>query len=195
MTRRRSRNSAPKPMDLVRFLTRRRKQKVAGIIVALLLFILVVIADQNGLLLDRGSDYEQYHDKTFIVTRVVDGDTLHVDAPDGSKSTTVIRLWGVDTPELARQGRKAQALAEKAKTATKDWCEGKRVRLVLEDHDSRGKYGRLLAYVQLSDSSWLNERLLQRGLAKSDDRFSHSRYDHYESLERDAKKAKLGIWK
>ncbi len=42
-------------------------------------------------------DWTKYHEKTFRVVKVVDGDTLDVDCSDGDRDSTRIRLWGVDT--------------------------------------------------------------------------------------------------
>ncbi|MEK7756378.1 MAG: hypothetical protein AAB385_04120, partial [Planctomycetota bacterium] len=53
----------------------------------------------------QGGDRSRYHDRTFHVVYVVDGDTIDIDAPDADKPKTRVRLWGVDTPELARSGR------------------------------------------------------------------------------------------
>jgi micrococcal nuclease len=90
--------------------------------------------------------------------------------------------------------RPAEPFANRAKQFTSDLCQGKRVRLYLEQHNQRGKFGRLLAHVQLPDRSWLNERLLEEGLATADRRFSHSRYDHYQQLHRKSQQAKAGMW-
>lgn len=52
-------------------------------------------------------DWDKYHDKTLLVTRVIDGDTIHLDMPDDGKVYTVVRLWGVDpsfTPLRASAG-------------------------------------------------------------------------------------------
>jgi len=187
-------------MPLEQFLHRRRIRRIVVTIGLILVVSALILADRNGLLLYRGTDYDRYHEKTFAVARIVDGDTLHIQTPDGHKRTTVVRLWGVDTPEIAKRNngqlvRPAEPFADQARQFTVDLCQGKQVRVYLEKHNQRGKYGRLLAHVRLPDKTWLNERLLEAGLASADRRFSHSRYDHYQQLQREAKQAKQGMWR
>jgi endonuclease YncB( thermonuclease family) len=72
----------------------------------------------------------------FIVTRVVDGDTIEL----GNGET--VRLAGIDTPEVGECGYE---------TATNDLADlvlGKRVRLAMSGED-RDSYGRLLRYVDV----------------------------------------------
>ena len=57
--------------------------------------------DRSRLAPTTGGDTDRYHDKTFRVARVVDGDTLDIQVADRDKPVTRIRLWGVDTPEVA----------------------------------------------------------------------------------------------
>ena len=61
----------------------------------------LVLADRWGAFgRARVGDPEKYNGETFRVVRVVDGDTLDVAVRDtvAGRSTTRIRLWGVDTP-------------------------------------------------------------------------------------------------
>ena len=71
---------------------------------------------------------------------------------------------------------------------------GKKVTVYLEEHRTRGKYGRLLAYVQLPDRRFLNEVLLIEGFAYADLRFGHSFYNRYKQLEAAARSQKKGLW-
>ena len=64
-----------------------------------------------------------------------------------------------------------------------------------EDNNTRGKYGRLLAYVQLQDGRFLNESLLSEGFGYADVRFKHSLYYKYQQLEAAARSQKKGLWK
>jgi len=89
--------------------------------------------------------------RTWLVTRVVDGDT--VDLANGE----TVRLVGIDTPEVGQCGY------ERAKVALVRLVEGKRVRLVLSDED-RDVYGRLLRYVDLGEVD-AGLRLIRSGLA------------------------------
>jgi micrococcal nuclease len=69
-----------------------------------------------------------------------------------------------------------------------------RVTLYLEEHRTRDKYGRLLAYIELPDGRFLNEVLLSEGFAYADPRFRHSFYHKYKQLETTARSQKKGLW-
>ena len=173
------------------------KRKIGPFGVALLiaLMLLFMLAKRSGVV-GQGSDWDTYNNKTFTVTRVVDGDTLHVDHPDGDKRTTVIRFWGIDTPEVQHRhdGPADEPFAQEAKAVATELAMGKRVTLLLEPHDQRGNYGRLLAYVILPDGRSLNEILIERGLAHADMRFSHRLLNEYEAIQKQAKRERRGMW-
>lgn len=140
-----------------------------------------------------GSDVERYHNKTFMCTYVVDGDTIDVGVPDGDKAQTRIRLWGVDTPETAGSPGGEQYFGPEASAFTKSTVLNKPVRLELVREDTRGKYGRLLAYVFV-DGVMLNEVLLEKGYAYADRRFPHPWRERFVQLEKRAQKQGTGLW-
>ncbi len=88
---------------------------------------------------------------TFLVTRVIDGDTLEL----GNGQT--VRLVGIDTPEVGECGYQA------ASDALSGLVLGKRVRLTISDED-KDQYGRLLRYVDFATTD-AGLRLIKRGLA------------------------------
>jgi len=142
----------------------------------------------------RVRDFEKYHEKTFTVINVVDGDTLDIDVPDGEDSRTRVRLWGVDTPETKHPEYGVCYFGPEAANFTKELTLGKQVTVYLEEHRTRGKFGRLLAYVQLPDGGFLNEVLLTEGFAYADLRFRHSFFHKYKQLEAGARGGKKGLW-
>ncbi len=137
-------------------------------------------------------DFEKYHEKTFTVINVVDGDTIDIDIPNGKYNHTRIRLWGVDTPET--KDPKTRVIGREAADFTMKLALGKQVTIYLEEHRTRGKYGRLLAYVQLPNGYILNEVLLTEGFAYADLRFRHSFYNKYKQLGASARSQKKGLW-
>lgn len=144
----------------------------------------------------KALDFEKYHGKTFEVVKVVDGDTIDIDIPDGKYEHTRIRLWGVDTPETQKSPGGKMYFGNEASEFTKQLTLGKTVTVYLDKgNDTRGKYGRLLAYVQLDDRTYLNERLLTEGYAYADLRFSHSFKNKYKQLEAVARSMKKGLWR
>jgi micrococcal nuclease len=99
-----------------------------------------------------------------VVTRVVDGDTLHVRS-DGRE--VKVRLLGIDTPETHRPGTPVecggpQASASMARLAP----VGSRVTLATDPTQDRvDRYGRLLAYVFLANGRLLEDEQLRSGWA------------------------------
>jgi endonuclease YncB( thermonuclease family) len=74
-----------------------------------------------------------------------------------------VRLIGVDTPETSHPTYGEQPYGQQAKEFTTSRLEGERVALEF-DVERVDPYGRLLAYVWLSDGSMFNETLSERGL-------------------------------
>jgi len=150
--------------------------------------------DHQGWLLSPQDGARALHRQWIEVARVIDGDTIDLDRRDGEHDTTRIRLWGIDTPEVGRDGRPGDPFADAAEQRTRQLVAGQRVRVLLEPHDLRDRFGRVLAYLELPDGSILNERLLVEGLAEADDRFHHGDLKRYELLEQQARHDRLGIW-
>lgn len=144
--------------------------------------------------IDSG-DFEKYHSRTFTVVNVVDGDTLDIGISDGKYERTRIRLWGVDTSETKDPNPEVCQLARQACEFTEKLVLGKEVHVYLDAERTRGKYGRLLAYVQLPDERFLNEVLVSQGYAFADLRFRHNFFQKYQQLEAAARAQKKGFWK
>ena len=151
----------------------------------------------------RARDFEKYHGKTFTVANIVDGDTIDIDVPDGKYDHTRIRLWGVDTPETKNPEKGVMYFGPEAAEFARELALGKQIVVYLDEGNrTRGKYGRLLAYVQLPDRRFLNEVhrrflnevLLSEGFAYADTRFRHSFYHKYKQLEAAARSQKKGLW-
>jgi len=143
----------------------------------------------------RGDDHARYHNRSFRVVYVVDGDTFDIDAPDGDRSVTRIRLWGVDTPEAGRSGKPDMHFGREAKAFAERTLTGRSVHVALSPKRTRGKYGRLLAYVFLKRGGHMfNEMLLEEGYAYADLRFDHHYYERYRTIEKHARKTGVGWW-
>jgi len=143
----------------------------------------------------KASDVDKYHGKTFIVVNAIDGDSFDIDIPDGRYERTRVRLLGIDTPETGDEESGVMYFGPEAAEFTKKLILGKSVTVYLDSpNPTRGKYGRLLAYVKLPDGRLLNEVLLTEGYAYADTRFSHSFYNKYKQLQSLAKSGKKGLW-
>ena len=127
------------------------------------------------------------------VTRVIDGDTFVL------SDSQHVRMLGINTPEIARLNKHAEPFADSAAHFVKSLIEGKIVKLTFDDN-TYDIFGRLLAYVWLTDvtgkdSLWIQAELLKAGLC----RISHypkgkRYYDLFYNLRRTARRQHLGIW-
>ena len=157
----------------------------------------VVVCDRLHVQPTRnGGDTSRYHKQSFRVERVIDGDTFDIAVPDRDKSTTRIRLWGVDTPEVARGNKTGMYFGKEASHFAKESLTNRDVYVVLVGERTRGKFGRLLAYIYLEqDGPMFNEMLVEQGFAYADMRFDHPYFDRFKKIETIARKNKKGLWK
>lgn len=129
----------------------------------------------------------------FLVTRVIDGDTIGLE--NGEK----LRYIGIDTPETVDPRKPVQCFGKEASAKNKELVEGKRVWLQ-KDVTDRDKYHRLLRYVYLGDPGkietvFVNLELVKQGFAHS---YSYppdiSRQDEFVAAEKEAQEKHLGLW-
>ena len=168
---------------------------VRALAVALVLAGLIA-ADRAGLFGKRPPpDADKYDGRSFVVVKVVDGDTIDLDVPDAAWDHTRVRLWGVDTPETVKENTPVQHFGPQASEFTRRTCRGKLVRIELDPRDTRDRYGRLLAYVYLDDGRMLNRVLVAGGYAYADPRFDHEFRGEFNRLQRDAMEGGRGLWR
>src|SRR4051812_39102195 len=125
------------------------------------------------------------------VTRVVDGDTIHVFTGGRDES---VRYIGVDTPESVKPGTPVQCFAKAASAENHRLVAGRRVRLVY-DAERRDRYGRLLAYVY-RDGVFVNAALVRAGYARTLTIPPNVRFaERFAGLARDAREHRRGLWR
>jgi len=126
-----------------------------------------------------------------LVTHVTDGDTIGVGR--GWRYEKV-RFIGVDTPETVHPAKPVEFFGPEASEFTKRQLGGKKVHLEFEPSTQYGDYGRLLAYVFLSDGTFFNAVLVKQGYARvfGRDRFQY--YKEFRRYEREARVAGVGLW-
>ncbi|WP_150274152.1 thermonuclease family protein [Paenibacillus tepidiphilus] len=172
---------------------------------ALLMFLMVTINESNSLVqslpletkelptIEEKSEVSK--NRKFIeakVTKVTDGDTFTVALNNGQEEK--IRMLLIDTPETKHPDKPVQPFGEEASTFSNEKLAGQTVKLEF-DAAERDQYGRLLAYVYLSDESMFNEVLLEKGLARVAIFQPNVKYvDQFKEIEQRAKKQKVGIW-
>lgn len=127
---------------------------------------------------------------TYTVRYVIDGDTLVLD------NDARIRLQGIDTPEVARNGNPGEEWANEATNYSRAFVAqaGGAVRLTF-GNERRDLYGRHLAFVWASERM-LNEELVREGLAEArpDYRFAGRMKRRLLAAQNEAQTAHRGIW-
>jgi micrococcal nuclease len=141
----------------------------------------------------EGEATTQTEKKYYKVTRVVDGDTLHVDV-DGTDET--VRLIGINTPETVDPRRTVECFGKEASTRMKEIASGKYVYLESDEtQDTRDSYGRMLAYVYLEDGQMLNRKMIAEGYAYEYTYFTPYKYQkEFRGLQNFAQASKYGLW-
>ena len=129
-------------------------------------------------------------DTRVPVTKVTDGDTIHVTYRGRDER---VRLIGVDTPEVSWYGGKAECFGQEAGLYTRGRLNGRTVRLEF-DADLRDRYGGLLAYVYVGDELF-NLTLVRLGYAAADPvPPDTARATAFGDAEREARAAGRGRW-
>ncbi len=124
------------------------------------------------------------------VSNVVDGDTL------ASAGGEKVRLIGIDTPELGREGAPDEPFARAAQAEVQRFLGGGSAEVqVLPGIEREDRHRRLLAHVFDGDGRNLSEHLLRQGLAYQvtvppNERFS----DCYQGAESEARSLQRALW-
>ena len=137
--------------------------------------------------------YPYYYSKVAFVSRVIDGDTFVL------SDSQHVRILGINCPEIARLNKPAEPFSKEASEKTKSLVEHKTVKLTFEGR-AFDIFGRLLAYVWLTDSIgkdsvFVQAELLKNGFARISYYTKEKRYySLFYNLRNTARKKKLGIW-
>jgi micrococcal nuclease len=162
------------------------------------IFLFAALAAGGGGLLscgeapERDSPGERSGRLEGRVTKIVDGDTIHVQV--GGRREKV-RYIGVDTPETHKPGTPVQCYGRSASAFNARLVAERRVEL-RTDAETRDRYGRLLAYVyRRPDGMFVNAELVRRGFATIltiPPNVAHA--PEFLRLERVARRAGRGLW-
>ena len=109
----------------------------------------------------------QFKYRVSSLEKVVDGDTIDVNIDLGFDVCTRqrVRLLGIDTPESRTSDKEEKKYGLLSKKKLKEWClkavasdkDDIEIELRCPEADSRGKFGRVLAEVWVSeDGQWTN---------------------------------------
>lgn len=136
------------------------------------------------------------------VKEVIDGDTIRL------RNRKKVRLIGIDTPELYEcdklfrnadasgfSPKEIQKMGRESYLFTKKMCEKKFIFLEF-DQQKYDKYGRILAYVHLSDGTILNQEIIKQGygLAYLNFPFNREYRENFARSQKEAKKHNRGLW-
>jgi micrococcal nuclease len=99
-----------------------------------------------------GQDRPSHETARFTVKRVIDGDTVELTGGDK------LRLLSIDTPE------NGERFHDEARDYLAKLAIGKPARVEYAD-TRRDRYGRLLGYLYIDDTLFVNEALIDSGLA------------------------------
>ncbi|MCX6736199.1 MAG: thermonuclease family protein [Candidatus Parcubacteria bacterium] len=127
------------------------------------------------------------------VVRIVDGDTLIVQM---SGIEEKIRLIGLNTPETVDPRKTVECFGKEASDEAKRILTGKSVQIETDSSQDRyDKYGRLLAYVFLSDGTNFNRQTIKNGYGYEYTYHLPYKYQkEFKQAEKYARENKKGLW-
>ncbi|OGG42491.1 hypothetical protein A3A21_02785 [Candidatus Jorgensenbacteria bacterium RIFCSPLOWO2_01_FULL_45_25b] len=136
---------------------------------------------------------EEKKSETFIVTNVIDGDTIQIEGGE------LVQYIGIDAPE-GKSGDSEVCFASGAKVRNQILLAGKKVRLERDVSDRDGK-GRLLRYVYAEDPEgkegeiFINLALVKDGAAFTVSYPPDVKYQKsFEAEEEKARERRVGLW-
>lgn len=125
--------------------------------------------------------------EVFLVTKVVDGDTVQLSTGE------TVRYIGIDTPETKDPRKGVQCFGKEAAVKNKELIEGKAVTLE-KDVSETDRYGRLLRYVFVGDV-FINDELVRQGFAHASAYPPDIKYqEQFIETEREARENNRGLW-
>lgn len=130
--------------------------------------------------------------KTYQVTKVVDGDTIKI-SYEGIE--TSVRLIGIDTPETVHPSDPIECFGVEASSKMKSLVEGEEVRIMFDNSQGiKDKYGRLLLYIWVGDI-FVNKNMVEKGYAHEYTYSTPYLYQtEFKEVEKEARESESGLW-
>jgi micrococcal nuclease len=126
-----------------------------------------------------------------LISRVIDGDTIEFNC-NGKKEK--IRIIGIDTPETVHPRKPVECFGPEASKKMKEFALNKKVALKKsKTSNNRGRYGRLLRYIEINGKD-IGAELIKQGYAFSYKKCSHDKFKRYNQFEAEAKENAIGLW-
>lgn len=138
-----------------------------------------------------------FHGRIVKIVRVADGDTVIVGSAKNKRRRHKVRLIGIDTPESLRSlYQKVMPYGKEASRYTKKRLRKGRKLLLIYDAEKRDKFGRILAYVYLTNGEFFNATLVKKGYAFAKAYPPNTKYKaKFEKLARKARNRNRRLWK
>lgn len=156
---------------------RRPYKKAIVVLIALVLILLFRLVEDIG--------QDKAPGDRFVIMRVIDGDTVELAGGDR------LRLLGIDTPE------RGELFYDSATIFLESLVLGKKSRIEYADK-RRDRYGRLLGFLYIEDTVFVNKRILSAGLGYlylvKDQELSRPRFKELLLAQRAAVESKVGLW-
>jgi micrococcal nuclease len=128
----------------------------------------------------------------FIVTNVVDGDTIDILQ---NNQKTRLRLIGIDTPETKDPRKPVQCFGKEASLKAAELLLNQKIRLEFEPGQSIDKYGRTLAYVYRADGLFYNKWMIENGYAHEYTyKLPYTYQTEFKAAQKQAEENRLGLW-
>ena len=155
----------------------------------------VLVTTEPGGAEDTNSESTETEDNNSYhrVVRVVDGDTIRVNV-NGTEE--IVRLIGIDTPELVDTRRPVECFAQEASQKANALLANRMVRLESDPtQDTRDVFGRLLAYAYRDDGLFFNQHMIETGYAfEYTYRTPYQFQQEFKTAEQNARTNNLGLW-
>jgi micrococcal nuclease len=125
--------------------------------------------------------------KYYEVDRVVDGDTVVLE------EVGKVRLIGIDTPETVDPRKPVQYFGKEASQFLTRLVLHEKVRLEY-DQQRKDKYQRTLAYLYMTDGTFVNAEIVKQGYGFAYTKFPFKYLEQFRSYEKAAREDNRGLW-
>jgi len=162
---------------------------------AIKIFFFVALIFLASFLINQSS-HASIRTVTGTVTKVSDGDTIHLTTPEQTKLK--VRLYGIDAPETDKINNHTgqvnipgQPYGDESWKALENKVMGKQVKLNILDID---KYRRMVGMIYLNDRN-INLEMVREGYAEAFIEYLKEPYrSEFLKVEQESRSMKKGIW-
>jgi micrococcal nuclease len=162
-------------------------------IIFLLLNLCLSCSNRSGNRKSNSSEANVFKNNLYTVGKIVDGDTFW--AHSGENNEIKIRLIGIDAPESKKVFKKEVGFyGKEAKAYLTDMIAGKKVILSF-DIDTLDQYGRTLAYCFSEDGIFINQKMVEEGMAMIMTVVPNVKYqEDFYKAQVTARESRKGMW-